>query len=255
MSTLRRIAELPLLTLLGVAIGALLALVGAALSFGTLGQLPRPLMPLAFSPLPAMIGAWLDWARLWNPTRKVLVLSAGLMLGTVCLSALTAVMADGTLESMGIPFVVATAALLALVVRPLGIARRCGWRTLEGRVRRDESQRVVVETPVGVVDLGRDAAALGSHREIDLSIGKPLAVVARLQETQGEADPFRSERRHLASRVLAVASSREGIERRSSGRAIAWGGYLMGLALFATAFSAAIAYAPDPEPAVVACDA
>ncbi|MFK7986565.1 MAG: hypothetical protein AB8I08_11125 [Sandaracinaceae bacterium] len=255
MSPLRRIAELPLLTLLGVAIGGLLAIIGAALSFGSLGQLPRPLMPLAFSPLPAMVGAWLDWARLWNPTRKVLVSSAVLMLGTVCLSALTAVMAGGAVEAMGVPLVVATLALIALVARPLRLARWAGWRTLEGRVRRDESQRVVVETSVGVVDLGRDAAALGSHREIDLSIGRPLAVVARLRETQEEGDPFRSERRHFASRVLAVATSREGIQRRSSSRALAWGGYLIGLALFATAFSAAIAYAPAPEPAVLACDA
>ena len=79
----RALTSLPLATLIGCALGALFALVVAALSLGPLEESRHPLALFALAPLPGLLGAWLDWARLWRPSGRTRFWSLTLLLLTM----------------------------------------------------------------------------------------------------------------------------------------------------------------------------
>lgn len=247
-------SQLPLATLAGAALGVFTALLAVLLSLGPLEGSSYPLAPFALAPLPAVLGAWLDWARLWRPSRRTRFWSAAALAlsGLACLDAYASQVAGGS--AIGLLVAPAVPLSFALVVvlgarAALGLTRSgrttLGVALVDGVVRRDEIDRVVVDTRTTTVEIDRRHPELGSQRSVDLSIGAPLTLLARLRDTVGDGDPFRSERRSEATLVLGVASSPEALRAVWQTRARAWTAYLVGLAIAAAALTAAASYSPS----------
>ena len=66
---LRWVRQLPLATAAGVAFGVLGALIAAVISVLPVGQTAHPLRPFALAVVPTVAAVWIDWARLWRPSR------------------------------------------------------------------------------------------------------------------------------------------------------------------------------------------
>ncbi|MEZ4335084.1 MAG: hypothetical protein R3B82_00460 [Sandaracinaceae bacterium] len=251
----RALTLLPLATALGAALGLLVALVAAVLSATPLRLTVHPLAPFAIAPLPALLGAWIDWARLWKPTRRARRFSFALL----ALAGLGAVEATWIAADAG-PSAVAIAAAVplfgALVV--FGVSRALlflgrrgvsvfGFELACGTVRAEETHRIVIDTGAGVLEVARDASAdLGAQRTFDLSVGSTIALLGRTRDEVPKAGPFRTERRARASAVLGVAGSPRDLGVTVRRRARAWLAYMFLLALGATAFAATASYQPEP---------
>jgi hypothetical protein len=250
---LRRTDPFPRATLVGVGSGALAALIVAARGLFAEAEAARPLAPFVLCLLPAVVGLWIDWARLWRPSARSRFWSGALLGLTALATAEAAALAGGDrawlalapLVPLGAAGIVLSGAraLLALTRRGSSLF---GFGVVRGTVRRDERDRVLLETRGGVVTLDRRAPALGPDRTVDLSIGAPLAVIARLREHAPAADPYRSERRLAARAVLGVAPDVSGLAAAVRRRARAWALYLAVLAAGASAAAAALAHAPAP---------
>ncbi|MCB9598248.1 MAG: hypothetical protein H6719_36380 [Sandaracinaceae bacterium] len=250
----RVLTQLPLATALGAGLGLLVALVAAVLSATPLRLTVHPLAPFALAPLPALLGAWIDWARLWRPSPRTRFWSFALL----ALSGLGAVEASvwaSDVGSMGLLLAPAVPVGAALVVgfgawAMLFLGRRgvrvAGFELACGTIRKDEVERLVVDTGDGALEVSRALSAdLGSRREIDLSTGATIALLARVRDALPSVGPFRTERRAEARTVLAVAGSPRDLSRTVRRRARAWVGYLLLLALGASAFAATAAYQPQ----------
>ena len=242
--------QLPLATLAGVALGVLGALIAAVLSVLPVRQASHPLLPFALALAPALLGVWIDWARLWRPSRRTRFWSAALLVLTAVATADAALLASSVTGSLllapllplGFAAIVQLGACLVLAVARRGRSV-LGFTQVAGTVRRDETDRVVLDTPDGVVELDRRVPDLGPDRAVDLSIAAPLTVLARLSE-RGAGDPFRAERRHAAVAVLGVAPSSTGLAAIVRRRARAWTLYLLLLAALSAALAPAAAYSP-----------
>jgi len=250
----RLLTQLPLATTGGAFLGVLIALVGAVLSTMPLQETTHPLAIFAIAPLPAALGVWIDWARLWRPSPRTRFWSFAVLLITGIAAvevAFSATGVDAALAASAFPFVAGVVVLLGshglvfLTRRGIGLA---GFDLACGTVRRDESERIVVQTPKGVLEVARSATQdLGSNRSIDLSVGSNIAVLARIQESVAGADPFRTERRTQARTVLGVSSSPSNLARTVRARARAWTLYLLLLAAAGSAFAAAASYQPERD--------
>lgn len=242
----RALATLPLATLSGCAAGALFALIAAALSFGPLEDARHPLGLFALAPLPAIAGAWLDWARLWRPSGRTRFWSAALLALTFAASVETFALSGSALWAAAIPLgalaVVATGA--ALLTRAPALF---GLRLIHGRVRRDEEERVILESEGGALSLDRRDPELGAQQTVDVSVGAPLATLARVVPEVGDGCPFRTERRARASALVAVAPDVAGLRLTVRRRARAWATFLVLLAVGATALTAAAAHRPTVD--------
>ena len=246
MTLKRRILGLPLATLIGAFVGVLIALVAAVVAYLSSEQEPS-LLGFAIAPIPAAYGLWLDWARLYKPTRRTRFWSlAFLFLATFAGIEAGVVSAEvgpgGLLLGPAVPavaaVVIAFGARLLLFVSRRG-REMFGFGVVCGAVRRDESDRILLDAPEGLVEIGRsESEELGSRRLVDVSTGAPLAVLARLRTAVKKADPFRTEGRKQATPVLAVESSPSRLRASITGRARAWFVYLFVLALGATALGA-----------------
>lgn len=245
--------QLPLATLAGAAVGLLAALIAAVLSVSPLRATSHPLLAFALSPLPAVAGAWLDWARLYRPSPRTRFWSLALF-GLSLLAAIEAALyfSDGASVALalapalplGAALVVylGTRTLLLLSSRGRGLL---GFELALGTIRRDEAERILLDTPDGVVELDRRSASeLGPNRALDLSTGAPLCVLGRLRDVVKKGDPFRTERRSAAHAVLGIASSPRDLRVSTRARARAWVSYLLLLALGSAAFAAAAGYDP-----------
>ena len=255
MSTQRGWRSWPAATGAGVMMGTLIALIGAALSFGPLEDAAHPLLAYALAPVPALAGVWIDWARLWRPSPRVRLYSGGALLASGALAVDVGLAAaahrdlsfalTAPLALFGVAAAVLAGARVLSWVAERGGA--LGWRVLAGQVRRDERDRVVVDTPEGALELDRRSAELGAQQRIALEVGSPVAVLARGHVAVPDRDPFRTERRVVARRVFAVAESRDALAARVRGRAGAWALYLALLAVAAGAMAATGAYAAPVE--------
>ena len=251
--------QLPLATLAGAGLGVLAALIAVLLSLGPLEGASHPLALFALAPMPAVLGAWLDWARLWRPSPRTRFWSGATLglTGLACVDAIASnVMGGPTVGLLLAPAVPLAFALLVTVGTRvlLGLARfstpRLGVALVRGVVRRDELERLVIETRADgradVIELDRRHPELGPRRSVDLSIGAPVTMLARIREKVRDGDPFRTERRSEATLVLGVASSREALRRAWRARARAWCVYLVTLAIAGAAVTAAACYSPSP---------
>lgn len=252
----RALAFLPLATALGAALGLLVALVAAVLSATPLRLTVHPLAPFAVAPLPALLGAWIDWARLWRPTPRARRLSFALLALTGVAAVQTAFVASdlgpralwlAPAVPLAAALVVVSATRVLLFLGRRGV-RVFGFELACGTVRAEELDRVVVDTGDGVLEVPRDASAdLGARRDFDLSVGSTVALLGRTRDEAPPAGPFRTERRARAGMVLGVAGSPRDLQVAVRRRARAWLAYLLLLALGATAFAAAASYQPAAD--------
>ncbi len=236
-----RLLKLPLATGVGAILSTLAALVCAVVAYVTSSRGLEPSVAgFALAPLPTVLGLWLDWARLYRPTRRtrrwsfaflVLAVFGGLEAGFVADRA----GASGLLLGAAVPLACATLAvlggglLIALSRRGRGVL---GFGVVCGAIRREESDRILLDSDEGLVELRRgDSDELGSRRLVDLSNGAPLAVLARLAPIVPGADPFRTQARALARPILGVAASPSLLRATLSARARAWTAYLLALAI------------------------
>ena len=242
----RALTSLPLATLIGCALGALFALVVAALSLGPLEESRHPLALFALAPLPGLLGAWLDWARLWRPSGRTRFWSLTLLLLTMAAALEAWLLSGDPLWAAALPLGALTAVCIGVVLLTRAPAL-FGLRLIQGRVRRDEEDQVILESEGGVITLDRRDPELGATQTVDVSIGAPLATLGRVKPVAPDGCPFRSERRAHASALVAVAPdlpSLRGVLRR---RARAWATFLCALAVGATALVAAARYSPPAE--------
>jgi hypothetical protein len=229
----------PLATLMGVGLGLSGALMAAVVTLDPLEPHARPLLPFALAVLPALLGLWFDWARLWKPSPRTRFWSAALGVMTALAAFDVALVAEhattaffgAALLPVGLAIGAQLGARAALAVTGRG-RRWLGFDRLGGAVRRDELDRVVLDTPEGVVELDRRVPELGPHRSVDLSVGAPLTVLARTRAL-GTRDPYRAERRWQATSVLGVAASSTELTAVVRRRARAWTIYLVVLGLLA----------------------
>lgn len=246
MTLKRRILGLPLATLIGSFVGVLIALVAAVVAYLSTEQEPS-LVGFAIAPIPAAYGLWIDWARLYKPTRRTrfwslaflfLATFAGVEAGVVSAEVGTGGLFLAPALPAAAAVVIALGAQLLLFVSRRG-REVFGFGVICGAVRRDESDRILLDAPEGLVDIGRrESEELGSRRLVDVSTGAPLAVLARLRTSVKKADPFRTEGRKQATPVLAVDSSPTRLRQSIKSRARAWFVYLFVLALGASALGA-----------------
>lgn len=251
-----RLSRLPLFTGLGSFLGVSIAL-GAVLFARSCGADAHPLFGFALAPLPAVAGMWLDWSRLYRPTRRTRFWSfAFLFLATFAgIEAALVTMEIGPRALALAPAVPLAGALLVFAGSRalLFLSRRGrslgGYGVICGSVRRDESERVLVDAAEGLVELGRaQSEELGERRTVDLSIGAPIAVLANLRTQVAPADPFRTEGRSRVGNILAVASSPSRLREVLRARARAWIAYLLVLAVGATALAGAMSYEGEADP-------
>jgi hypothetical protein len=121
---------------------------------------------------------------------------------------------------------------------------RSAWGVITGAVRHEERDRWVLLTGDGeVAELDRDALDLGGRRTLDIAVGDPLAVLARVAPETG--DPYRSEPRLRVTSIAAAGEDVGAVRRRLFARARSWAIYAFALALLASAASAVSA--PEPE--------
>lgn len=244
----RALASLPLATLAGCATGALFALVVAALSFGPLEESRHPLALFALAPLPAAFGAWVDWARLWRPSGRTRFWSLTLLLLT-CAGALEAWLLGMTpLWAAALPL----GALVTVLAGSALLSRAPGWlglRLVEGRVRRDEAEQVILESEGGAITLDRRDPELGARRLVDVSIGASLATLARVAPLVADGCPFRTERRAQVTALVAVAPDVRSLRALLRQRARAWAAFLAVLAIGAAGLTAAAQHSPPHGPA------
>ncbi len=251
----RALLTLPLATALGAALGLLVALVAAVLSATPLRLTVLPLAPFAFAPLPALFGAWMDWARLYRPTPRTRAWSFALLAltGIGALEAAWIAIEDGAFPwlapavPIGAALVVFATAQVILQLSRRGV-RMLGFELACGTIRAEERDRLVLDTGAAALEVDRDASAdLGPARTFDLSVGSTLAVLGRLTDAAPSAGPFRTEARARASTVLGVAASPRDLSVAVRRRARAWVAYLLVLAIGATAFAATASHQPASE--------
>lgn len=257
MTLKRRILGLPLATLLGAAAGVLIALVASVVAYLSSEQEPS-LVGFGLAPIPAAYGLWIDWARLYKPTRRTrfwsfaflfLATFAGIEAGLVAREVGPGGLALGPAIPAVAAVVIGLGAQLLLFVSRRG-REMFGFGVVCGEVRRDESDRILLDAPEGLVDIGRrESEELGSRRLVDVATGAPLAVLARLRTSVENADPFRTEGRKQATPVLAVDSSPSRLRQSIERRARAWFGYLFVLALGASALGATMSRGGDVQDA------
>lgn len=243
--------QVPLATIAGVGLGLSIALVAAVVAVLPVAQAPRPLAPFVLALLPAVVGVWIDWARLWRPSRRTRFWSAALLGLTAFATVDTALWAGGE-ASVGL---LAAALPLGAALLVQAGARALIWLTGRGRslvgfhlacgaVRGEDAERVLLDTPDGVVAIDRRTPDLGPDRPFVLDVGAPLAVLARRTETASPGDPYRTERRFEARTILGVAGGPSALAARVRRRAGAWTRYLLGLAVAAALLGPALAHSP-----------
>lgn len=173
----------------------------------------------------AILGLWIDWARLYPASRRTVFVSA-LAFVTTLLVALAGVTLDAVHIAVATPFAAALAIpLAARAFFWLAARGRSDWAILSGEVRHEEGERLVLVSAAGdVIALDRGSAELGSCRTVDVGVGSPLAVLARL-DTAMAPDPYRSEARLGASQILAAAPDPSALRRRLYARARHWAFY------------------------------
>lgn len=192
----------------------------------------------------AVLGLWIDWARLYPTSRRTVLVSGGALVATFLVAATGAVF-----EAVEVVFVLllAVAVTIPLAARALwwlGTRGRSDWAVVSGAIRREEGDRLVVVGAAGdVVELDRDAGELGSCRSVDVAPGSPLALLGRLH-AEVAPDPYRSEARLRAKHVLAAALDLPGLRRRLYARARSWA--LYACLLVPLAWLAVTALTPDP---------
>lgn len=186
----------------------------------------------------AILGLWIDWARLYPVSRRTVVVSAAAFVATLLLAFVGVVL-------NGVGFV-ALAHIGAAVAIPVGArvfwwlaARaRSAWVVVSGEVRHEDHGRLVLVSPTGdVISLDRDADELSRCRAFHVSVGSSLAVLARL-DTEMASEPYRREARLAAGRLLCAAPDPSALRRRFYKRARGWALYawlLVPVALFAAA--------------------
>jgi len=124
---------------------------------------------------------------------------------------------------------------------------RSAWAVVTGVVRKEERDRFVLVTDDGeVAELDRGALDLGGHRTLEIAVGGPLAVLARVAKETGA--PYRTEPRLRVTSIAAAGEDVHAVRRRLFARARSWALYALALALLASAVSAALA--PSAEPPV-----
>lgn len=246
MTLLRRLLRLPLASLIGCEL---------ALSSGVAWLFVMPtcgaatMRPLALCASLAIVGLWIDWARLYPTTRRAIGASGALFAFTLLLAGAASLFSPGALW-------IAPAVMVALAIATLLFARalfwlatrgRSAWGVVSGVVREEERDRLVLVTGDGeLAALDRGALDLGGHRSLEIAVGGPLAVLARVAPESG--DPYRSEPRLRVTSIAAAGEHTSAVRRRLFARARAWATYALTLALLAGAASAALA--PPPEPPV-----
>jgi hypothetical protein len=238
----------PLATLLGVSIGAIAALVEAA-------RHGDGLVVLALTMLPAILGAWIDWARLARPSLRARIASVALFALTVLAAIVAAVHTSTAVLIAPLPLLAMAAlvwlASLALRGAALHGGALLGLTRVAGTVRQDEEDRVVLDAHDGVVELDRRAPELGEAPTVDVSIGASLTLLAR-QRALVHASPYRAERRWRATQVVAVGASSvelaEAVQRTARG----WIAYLLALALLAALAAYAVAWTCVPSACALA---
>jgi hypothetical protein len=228
---------------MGIAVGVPGILVAITLSVTVADR--RPLLPFVFVVAPVLAGVWVDWNRLWQPTRAVSRASLALwIVGPV--AAITCGLFFDVASAIGVALALfAVAAVLPAMPMALG---RLGWRPWSGVVREDGAHRLLLDTADGVLELER-GSELGERREVSLAVGSCVSVLARAAEASS-ADPYRRERRAGVRHVLGAAASPFALHAAMRKRARAWTAYLGALALLCAALGGAAAYtrAPDKDP-------
>jgi hypothetical protein len=240
MTLLRRLRLLPLASLAGCGL-ALFAGLAWAFAAPTCGA--ATMAPFVGCAAPAIAGLWIDWARLYPTTRRAIALSGALLAFALLLGAGAALVLDepaalaiapGGLVAVAIAILVGARVLYWLATRA-----RSAWCVISGVVRDEERDRYVLSTMDGeLAELDRGALDLGGHRSLDIVVGSPLAVLARVAKDSGA--PYRREPRLHVTHVAAAGEDVYAVRRRLFARARNWALYACALALLATAVSAAL---------------
>lgn len=245
MTLLRWLLRLPLASLAGCGL-ALFAGIAWCFLAPTCGA--ATMAPFAGCALPAIVGLWIDWARLYPTTRRAIATSGALLALTLLASA------AGLFITEPAALAIAPAGLLALAIATLAGARvldwlatrgRSAWDVVTGVVRKEERDRFVLVTGDGeIAELDRGALDLGGLRTLEIAVGGPLAVLARVGKEAGA--PYRTEPRLCVTSIAAAGEDIRAVRRRLFARARSWALYALALALLASAASAALS-APEQE--------
>ena len=211
--------------MLGLSAGAMTAVIWLGLSVGPLAETPPHMLPFACAPVPAIFGMWADWARMWRPSKSAAALSGAVMIGAFSLAIVT------DLSPLIVACVGVGLAILAWLLVHLRLAlspRLSRARWIEGRVRRDDGETLVLHTDEGPLRVNRALHdELGPRRTVDIGVGAKLCVLARTEVTASSCVPFRSEREHNAAEIVAVGRDRADIRTRARTRAGWWMSYLV----------------------------
>ncbi|MGE0784928.1 MAG: hypothetical protein AB7S26_04505 [Sandaracinaceae bacterium] len=239
----RGLRLIPLLTLVGGALSVAVAYAAFQMRYELAGTVRAP---FALAAMPVMLGAWVDWARVWPATWRVRAASGALLASAIALGLMGRA-SDGAqaLFAAGAPLVIGA---LSVHVAS-GWARRrfarggslLGFEIACGTVRTEGSERLVLDAGDGVFEVGRDTPSLGERRTFDVSVGSTIALLARRVRGVGRG-PFRDDAGRRLVRVLAAAGSPRDLDRALAHRAYAWCGYLGLLAIGAAGLAGACVY-------------
>lgn len=243
MTLLRRVLVLPLASATGCALAVLAGLV-CVLAAPTCGA--STMTPFVACAIPALLGLWLDWARLYPVTRRAIRVSGAALVAALALELVLAPLGAPELVPVTSITLAVTLVAGARVVHWLATRARSEWGVMTGVVRREDRDRVLMVAGSDVIELDRDAADLGGRRALEITVGGPLAVLACF-DAEVAPDLYRGEPRLRARRVLAAGADVPSVRRRLFARARSWALYACALALLTALVGAALTPAPARE--------